>query len=108
VDRLRACASPWCDHAAFVASTDTDMFYGKAYQVQCSQCSMGGPVKRTEAEAIDAWNVRPVEDALVEALREARLQIEYLDGRFPTGTSPAAIAKIDDALNLTKGANHGE
>lgn len=56
--KLLACASPWCDHAAFVATTDTDLFYGQAFQVQCTQCGMGGPVKRTEAEAIAAWNTR--------------------------------------------------
>ena len=36
--------------------------------------------------------------ALVEALREARLQLEYLDGRWPTGTTPAILTKIDAAL----------
>ena len=36
--------------------------------------------------------------ALAEELREARLQLEYLDGRFPTRTTPAIIARIDDAM----------
>jgi hypothetical protein len=29
-----------------------------------------------------------------EALEEARLQLEYLDGRWPTGTTPAILARI--------------
>jgi hypothetical protein len=33
-----------------------------------------------------------------EALEEARRQLEYLDGRFPTGTTPAVIARIEAAL----------
>lgn len=35
---------------------------------------------------------------LLEALREARLQFEYLDDRWPTATTPTAIAKIDLVL----------
>lgn len=40
----------------------------------------------------------------VEALREAKMQLEYLDGRWPTGTTPAVIARIESAL---KNADHG-
>ena len=35
---------------------------------------------------------------LVEALKEAKLQIEYLDERMPSGTTPAILARIDQAL----------
>jgi len=38
------------------------------------------------------------EDGLREALREARLQLEYMDQRSPSGTTPAVIARIDAAL----------
>ena len=55
---LLPCPSPWCNHRAYVASTDDDAFYGKAFQGRCTQCGMGGPVKRTESEAIAAWNHR--------------------------------------------------
>jgi len=34
-----------------------------------------------------------------EALEEARLQLEYLDERHPTGTTPAMLGKINAALS---------
>lgn len=37
-------------------------------------------------------------EILREALVEARLQLEYVDSRFPTGTTPAIIARINHAL----------
>jgi hypothetical protein len=43
-------------------------------------------------------------DELVEMLHEARLQLEYLDGRLPTGTTPAVLARINAALSK---AGHG-
>lgn len=69
--------------------------------VQCHSCD-AFVLQDSEAEAIAAWNQRatattPSPD-LVEALKEARLQLEYMDGRSPSGTTPAVIAKIDDAL----------
>jgi hypothetical protein len=36
--------------------------------------------------------------AMREALHDARLQLEYLDERFPTGTTPAIITRINAAL----------
>ena len=43
----------------------------------------------------DAQSIAPY----VDLLREVRLQLEYLDERFPTGTTPTAIAKIDALLS---------
>ena len=77
VEELLPCPSPWCDHRAYVASTDDDAFYGKAFQGRCTQCGLGGPVKRTEAEAIAAWNTRHQSGrtGAGEALREALAKI---------------------------------
>lgn len=36
--------------------------------------------------------------ALISGLREAKLQLEYLDERFPTGTTPAVLARLDSLL----------
>lgn len=46
---------------------------------------------------------------LRELLQDARNQLEYLDGRWPTGTTPATIARIDAALatDATDGATGG-
>ena len=35
-------------------------------------------------------------------LAEAALQLEYLDGRFGTGTTPAVLARIRTVLNPNK------
>lgn len=37
-------------------------------------------------------------DRMREALQAAQLQLEYLDSRFPTGTTPPTVAKIERAL----------
>lgn len=37
-------------------------------------------------------------DTMRDVVEEARRQLEYLDERFPTGTTPAVIARIDAAL----------
>lgn len=53
-------------------------------------------------DEIQSDRIEALEAAIVqarEALEEARLQLEYLDERFPTGTTPAAIAKIGQALS---------
>ena len=41
--------------------------------------------------------------ALVEALKHADLQLEYIDQRSPSGTTPAVRAQIDAALALYRG-----
>ena len=41
---------------------------------------------------------------LLEALENARLQLEYMDARSPSGTTPAIIARIDAAIAKAKGA----
>ena len=40
--------------------------------------------------------------ALIAALEEARMQLEYLDGKFPTGTTAAVLTRIGVALNAAK------
>ena len=46
------------------------------------------------------WNSHP---ELVEALEEAKLQIEYLHGKFKeTGTGNAVLTKIEQALSKVK------
>ena len=42
--------------------------------------------------------------ALVEALKHADLQLEYIDQRSPSGTTPAVRAQIGAALALYRGA----
>jgi hypothetical protein len=49
---------------------------------------------RTATEA--AYRER--EAALVEALDEARRQLEYMDERSPSGTTPAVLARINALL----------
>ncbi len=41
--------------------------------------------------------------ALVEALKHADLQLEYIDQRSPSGTTPAVRAQIGAALALHRG-----
>ncbi len=52
----------------------------------------------THSAALVAENER-----LREGLEEARLQLEYLDERFPTGTTPAVLARGRTALETRNG-----
>jgi hypothetical protein len=90
--------------ARFEASLSTDMPViwedpaGKGYPC------FSRPMTPTEArETLDRRAAQIIDlstdkERLIEALREARLQLEYVDGRLPTGTTPAVIARIDAAL----------
>lgn len=58
----------------------------------------GAPVEAAnEIERLSALQQPDERDAeiarLREALQECRLQLEYLDGRLPTGTTPAILAR---------------
>lgn len=72
-DDLKPC--PWCRGTNLVLDT-----FGLGWFVSCENnaCSAQGPDKDTRAEAIVAWNTRPVEDKLraeVARLREALARI---------------------------------
>jgi hypothetical protein len=60
-----------------------------------------GPTFNSEPSAPVYLEVRMSEelfDKMREALQAAQLQLEYLDSRFPTGTTPPTIAKIERVL----------
>lgn len=48
-------------------------------------------------------------DKAVELLDESRVQLQYLDKRFPTGTTPNVLGRIETFLNsLNAGGGAGE
>lgn len=49
--------------------------------------------------------MQPALQAAVEALEEARLQLEYLDSRNPTGTTPTTLTRIATALTTLRSVN---
>ena len=59
---------------------------------------ISGPTSEANARLIAAA------PELLEALEEARRQLEYVDGRFPTGTTPAVLARINAAIAKARGA----
>jgi hypothetical protein len=69
-----------------------------------------GAFVSSESETANAWRyLAPVTPpatvaALVEALKHADLQLEYIDQRSPSGTTPAVRAQIGAALALYRGA----
>lgn len=56
------------------------------------------------SEALGPRNPRWDRAALVEALKHADLQLEYIDQRSPSGTTPAVRAQIGAALALYREA----
>lgn len=46
-------------------------------------------------------------DKAVEALSESLIQLKYLDNRFPTGSTPNIVARIETFLNSLNAAKEG-
>jgi hypothetical protein len=67
-EKPRPCPNPWCAKEGIAIEV-----YGGAFRVVCC-CGLEGPLTLTSEEATSAWNSRPVEDALVEALKQLRLE----------------------------------
>jgi Lar family restriction alleviation protein len=44
-------------------------------QMKCGECQTLGPSGDTEAEAIAAWNTRPIEDALNQRIKELQTKL---------------------------------
>ena len=72
-EQLKPCPNPWCRplNTRMVKHRGWGITNGEQYWVRCS-CGVCGPVKSTRAEAVAAWNTRPVHAALVAALKELR------------------------------------
>ena len=66
MDKLKAC--PFCGGRAMIAATLDDMYRPMCEKDGC--CCLEG--YQTRAEAIAAWNDRPREQRLLQALKEAR------------------------------------
>ena len=80
---------------------DTVRWLRNVAEVQSHRAGAGPAMLRENmlkcAEEIDALRARVAR--LEEALSEARLQIEYLHGKFKeTGSGNAVLARIDSAL----------
>ena len=89
---------PFCDGEA-----SAEFFSGDGVTIFCDGCHARASTEKTRTEATAAWNTRPTaalpsEDDVVDALRAAKLQLEYLDGRWPTGTTPPTVARIERVL----------
>ena len=66
-EALKSC--PFCGIEADVAhANDLSYFYAYCANEDCEIQPEGG-MRDTEKDAVAAWNTRPVEDALVEALK---------------------------------------
>lgn len=74
MSELKAC--PFCGKTDTVGVTrETPLGFDR---VQC-RCGRKGKYGDTEAEAIAAWNYRPIEDALRKRIVKLKQQIEATD-----------------------------
>ena len=106
-DKLRPCPNIWNDYgqihgsAGFIQApkiyTRMVMDTSKRYRVECG-CGCKGPMCDTEEAATAAWNTRPVEDALGEALKESIAENIAHQNDSRHVTTAAQFNKWDAAL----------
>lgn len=72
-EKLKPC--PWCESTDAHHQSD----YGDESQFVCAVCDTRGPMKRSYAEAITAWNTRTPSrnDVLEEAAMIADAKVQY-------------------------------
>lgn len=60
IAELRTCPNPWCEGPEREGdySPAVRLHHHGNYRVVCTSCIMDGPLRRTPAEAIAAWNTR--------------------------------------------------
>jgi hypothetical protein len=62
IDELRPCPNPWCGADKGYVRHNRGF---ALWSVRCGKCSLQGPSKDTEAEAIAAWNTRAPDPSLL-------------------------------------------
>lgn len=99
-DELKPCPNPWCealerdgDYSPQIQYSNFAMVY-----VACTSCSMAGPTRQHEHEAIAAWNTRTdtAKDARIAELEVVALAVARFDGR---NNNAALKAMARAALN---------
>jgi hypothetical protein len=110
-EKLRPCPNPWCKTNRPQRIRTELTFAGVVRsRVECT-CGVKGPRCDTEDEAAAAWNRRPVEDALVEALEDVDSTLCVCRHCIPPKGCNcdihAAHRLIDAALKLVKEGRNG-
>ena len=55
-----------------------------------------------EYTAQQVQEIKDERDKAMELLDECRIQLEYLDKRFPTGTTPTVLSRVETFLDSLK------
>lgn len=81
-DELKACSTPWCHNpvAHFIGTYHSiNKCYVKDVSVICLGCGIKlNKTFASEAEAIAAWNTRPIEDALRQRVKELEEELDAI------------------------------
>ena len=89
-DKLRPC--PLCGYKARFGTTVNDFKFG-VYVMCCRKsCRLKGRIYATRIKAAAAWNTRPIENALVEALKALRDDCVDLNEYWNGGNGSAVDA----------------
>lgn len=100
-DKPKAC--PFCQNAAVELAECTLHGFKGDRAAWCAECGWWGPPSFTDSGALEAWNARPIEDALraeIERLKDA-LAVALAWTSFgatpwPYGITPWATARLED------------
>jgi len=58
---------------------------------------------QNDPEAVKAARLICAAPEMLKAIRDALLQLEYIDSKFPTGTTPTIITRINAVINKATG-----
>lgn len=100
-EELKPCPVPWCSNEG--AETVWQPF-ARASRVVCQSCRCHGPLGKTEADAIAAWNARASSPELTQLVKAARELADFV--QQDVGMEPLAGSSVpgEHALGVTLAA----
>ncbi len=97
---LKPCPNPWCEANEREGDFRPQVQYSNfgLVFVACTSCTMAGPTRNHEAEAIAAWNHRPSPTTGGAGLADSALSISYTPGLRDLAAMPHVSLDVGNVL----------